>query len=442
MRIGRSALGVFASNLLNLVFSFGNSIFLTRTLGVVGRGEFAVFSASFGILSLLFGFGFDLSLRYYIARDSVPRERILTSLLLFAFLVGALLFGTIHANDALLGNEIFLPLARQSVRLELTLAGVVSANLVFANLASVFAGHRSFAALNVATVAFAAVAMGVYAALYAAQRTGVWAVGTEDVFQAYLGLVVFNGATLAFLAYRLLGVRLSLHLIDAALLRAMVRYAALAWVANLAQFLNYRVDIWIVQYFTGSAALGLYSLAASLAMTLWVLPRSTSTVLMPAMASGDPSAGFPEAARLARLVFGVTAALSIPLALFARTWLGVLYGHDFVASAAPFTVLLLGCVPFTLCVILAAALAGVNRQDVNLGASLVGLVATVALDFALIPRYGIVGAAAASAVSYLVTTGVVVWVFSRIAALPALACVVPAARDFGYVRDGLKGLLR
>ena len=155
MRIGRSALGVFASNLLNLVFSFGNSIFLTRTLGVVGRGEFAVFAASFGILSLLLGFGLDLSLRYFVARGRVPRERILTSLLLFVLFVGVLLFATVHANDVFLHNELFLPRARQSVRLELTLAGVVAANLVVANLSSVFAGHRSFKALNVATVALA-----------------------------------------------------------------------------------------------------------------------------------------------------------------------------------------------------------------------------------------------------------------------------------------------
>ncbi len=262
------------------------------------------------------------------------------------------------------------------------------------------------------------------------------------MFQVYLAVMLFNAAMLALAAYRMLGVRFSLHLLDAALLRDMVRYATLTWVANIAQFLNYRVDIWIVQYFTGSAALGIYSLAASLAMTLWVLPRSTSTVLMPAMASGDPGAGFPQAARLARLVFGVTAALAIPIVVFSRVWLGLLYGDAFVASAAPFAVLLLGCVPFTLCVILAAALAGVNRQHVNLGASLVGLVATVVLDLVLIPRYGILGAAAASAVSYLVTTAVVVWVFSRIASLPALACVVPEGRDLGYVRDGLKGLLR
>ncbi len=172
MRMGRSALGVFASNLLTLVFSFGNSIFLTRTLGVVGRGEFAVFSASFGILSLLFGFGFDLSLRYFVARDRVPRERILTSLFLFAAFVAVLVFATVHANDVLLDNELFLPLSKQSLSMELALAGVVAGTLVYGNIASVFAGHRSFAALNVASVSLAAVGMVVYATLYALQRTG------------------------------------------------------------------------------------------------------------------------------------------------------------------------------------------------------------------------------------------------------------------------------
>lgn len=442
MRVGRSALGVFASNLLNLGFSFGNSIFLTRTLGVVGRGEFAVFSASFGILSLLLGFGFDVSLRYFVARERVDRARILTSLLLFALGVGMLLFLTVHAYDTLFGDEIFLPRSKQGVAMELTLAGVVSANLVYGNVASIFAGSRSFATLNVATVAFAAVSMTTYACLYAAQTTGLWPVGTDQVFRAYLALMLFNAGVLAVLAYRRLGVRLSRRLLDGELLRAMVRYATLSWVASVAQFLNYRVDVWIVQYFSGSAALGIYSLAASLAMTLWMLPRSTSTVLMPAMASGEPGAGFPQAARFGRLVFGVTALGAVPLAVFARTWLGLLYGDAFTASAGPFVVLLLGCVPFTICVVLASALAGVDRQEVNLSASLAGLIVTVVLDVLLIPRWGIMGAAAASALSYLVTTAVVVLAFSRIAALPALGCVLPGRRDLSYAWDGLKSLLR
>jgi Na+-driven multidrug efflux pump len=43
-----------------------------------------------------------------------------------------------------------------------------------------------------------------------------------------------------------------------------------------------------------------------------------------------------------------------------------------------------------------------------------GLVATVALDVLLIPRYEAVGAAAASAVAYATSTVVLVWLFALV----------------------------
>lgn len=442
MRVGRSALGVFSSNLVNLVLSFGNSIFLTRTLGVVGRGEFAIFAASFGILSLLLGLGLDVSLRYFVAREDVPRDRILSSLAVFAVLAGAALFGVVHTDHALFHNEIFLPADKQTVGLELTLAGVVVANLLYGNIASVFAGTRSFKALNFASMGFSVVSLALYGALLWAKSTGRWPVGSGQVFVAYLCLQLFNAAVLVGLGYRILGLRPSLGMLDLGLLSRMLRYAGLAYVANLAQFLNYRVDIWIVQHFTGSATLGLYALAANLAMMLWMLPRATATVLLPAVAAGEDGTGFAETARLGRLALSATVVVAVPLALLSSWWITLLYGGDFLGSAGPFAILLVGCVPFTLCVIQAAALAGVDRQDVNLRASLIGLVVTVILDLALIPRYGIDGAAAASSVSYLVTTVAVLWTFSRLGSLRLAACVLPQRGDVRYMTDGLKSLLR
>jgi O-antigen/teichoic acid export membrane protein len=440
MRLARSTAGVFGTNLLNLVLSFGNSILLTRTLGVVGRGEFAIFSASFGILSLLLGLGLDLALRYFVAREKVARDRILTSLVAFVLLAGALLAAGVHLNHRMFRNEIFLPYARQTLAMELTLVGVVMANLFHGNIASVFAGARSFKTLNVATIVFATVSLAAYAVLFAAQQRGFWAVGVDEVFLAYLTLTLFNAAVLGGLAYWKLGVRPSWRLLDRDVLRTMLRYATVAFAANVAQFLNYRVDIWIVQYFEGSAPLGLYSLAANLAMMLWILPRSMATVLLPAMADGGAS--FEEAARMARMGLVATAIVGLPLALSAPTWIGLLYGGDFTGAGLPFAILLVGCIPFTLCVVQAGALAGANRPDVNLLASGAGLAVTVALDILLIPRWGIAGAAAASAGSYFVTTAVVVFFYSRIAEIPVWSCVLPRAEDVSELTHGLKNLLR
>ena len=147
-------------------------------------------------------------------------------------------------------------------------------------------------------------------------------------------------------------------------------------------------------------------------------------------------------ARQARIVFTITLLLAVPLGFLAKTWIGVFYGAEFQASGGAFSILLLGCVPFTICIILAGALAGMNRQGVNLAASSLGLGVTIALDVLLIPSFGISGAALASVLSYLVTTVVVVWIFSRIGSMPALDSVLLSRGDLRYLIDGFKSVLR
>ena len=67
---------------------------------------------------------------------------------------------------------------------------------------------------------------------------------------------------------------------------------------------------------------------------------------------------------------------------------------------------------------------------------------TIILDFMLIPKYGIDGAAVASASSYLVTTAYVTISFARIGSLPLRATILPVPDDFRYLASGLKSFLR
>jgi Na+-driven multidrug efflux pump len=66
----------------------------------------------------------------------------------------------------------------------------------------------------------------------------------------------------------------------------------------------------------------------------------------------------------------------------------------------------------------------------------------VILDVVLIPRFGITGAAVASAVSYLVTTAVVLRAFTQMSSISVRATVLPEASDLRYVINGFKNLLR
>jgi O-antigen/teichoic acid export membrane protein len=442
MKLGRSAVGVLGTNLLNVVLSVGNSIFLARLLGVVGKGEFAIFSASFGVLTLLLGLGLNESIRYFVAQGKVARERILTSLMLYVAVAGLTAFVLAHLNHRYFRNELFLPQSKQEVAFELVLAGVVMGNLFYSTISSVFAGHRSFRVLNGLTLASATLSLLTYGGLFWAKETGGPSVTAGTVFVTYMVLTLVAAAAVVVMARRALGVRLTWRLADPDLLRAMMRYSSVSYFATLAQFMNYRVDFWIVQHFCGAASLGLYSLASGLAAMLWIIPRSAATVLGPAMAAKDAGATLQQAARIGRLVLLGSATLAVLPAAFGAAWIRLLYGAAFAACAGPFAVLLLGCVPFTLCVVQASALGALDRQEVNLAASSVGLVVTVILDVLLIPRFGILGAASASAVSYISTTAVVLRAFTQAGSLPISACLVPARGDLRYVIDGLKNLLR
>ena len=441
-RIGKTSAGVFVSNALGVVLSLANSVFLTRTLGVVGRGEYALFSASFGLLALLLGLGLDSAIRYHTARSRIPADRLLTSLILFVLCAGGIVLGTAHANHTFFTNELFLPGSVQGLRHELLLAGVVMSSLFHTSISSVFAGHQKFTALNISSVALSAVSVLVFGVLFVLKQSGSWGGDTEDIFAAFLGLQLFGALVMGVVGYRILGLRWSSLLLDRALTVEMLRYASLAYVANLAQFLNYRVDIWIVQSLRGPEDLGLYSLAANLAMMLWLLPRAASSVLMPAMAADGSDVSFHQAARVARILTAMVILITVPVAALAGVWLPLLYGSDFAPSVTPLILLLLGSAPFALCIIQAGVLGGMNRVDVNLKASLVGLVATIVLDFLLIPRYGIHGAAAASAVSYILTTAVVTVAFARIGSISVRSTFLPEVADFQYIKNGLKSLLR
>jgi O-antigen/teichoic acid export membrane protein len=433
---------VFLSRLLSVVFTIGTSIFLTRALGVRGRGEFALFTASAGVLALLLGWGLDSAIRYFVAQKKVDLSAMAASLGAYLAALGPVLFLLVHLNDTVLANELLIPSSIQIPSVEVLLVATVLANIGFSGVSSMLTGSMDFTPLNIASVAFSFASFVAYGVLWLAEELGWFEVEILLILAVQLALIVANMATLGLIAWHRLRIRLPSPLVKQATLLRMVRYGSVAFLATLLQFLNYRVDYWIVQYFRGDEALGLYSLASSLAMMLWMLPRAAASVLLPATAAGDVGATAVHAARISRVAVGVGVALTAPLVPFARWWIGLLFGEEFAESATPFVILLTGCIPFIATIVLASSLAGMNRLDINLRASGAGLLVTVVLDILLIAKWGLEGAAVASAASYLVTTGIVVAAFARMHGIPMRAYLIPTRSDFGYVANGFRRLLR
>lgn len=118
----------------------------------------------------------------------------------------------------------------------------------------------------------------------------------------------------------------------------------------------------------------------------------------------------------------------------------IVYGQAYAEAVPMLLALLPGVVAYIAVKVLAAYLVGVGRLRITVIVSLIGLIATLALDFTLIPRLGAVGAAIASSVSYSLSAVVTVRWTMKVAGLPARAFLVVERADLIAVRNALRRL--
>jgi O-antigen/teichoic acid export membrane protein len=261
------------------------------------------------------------------------------------------------------------------------------------------------------------------------------------VLTVYVGLASVAAIALAIVGRFRLGLGGSWRLLDRADRHEIVSIGSTAYAGTLLQFLNYRFDYWLVRHFTDVASLGVYSLAATLAQLLWLLPRSAAGVFFPTVASGAPEAAERQVV-VGRVALLGSAVFAVAGAVTARWWMPLLYGESFRPGVLVFGLLLVGAVPYAGTVIWASALAGKGLQRENTWASLWGFVATVGLDLALIPQFGLTGAAVASSLSYIATTAYVAWRLAGTMSVPVVVLVVPRRSDAATIWNVCQGFLR
>lgn len=180
-------------------------------------------------------------------------------------------------------------------------------------------------------------------------------------------------------------------------------------VANLLQFLNYRLDMFLVNYFLGPAAVGIYGVAVSLAELMWFLPDAVGFVIVPRTAAAKTDVG-TSGWRYAILTTAAVAVGAVMLAIAAPVIIRSVFSASFVSAYPALLWLLPGAVLLSGAKVLASEVLGRGYPQYNAITAAVGLAVTVALDFLLIPRLGIAGAAIATSLSYAAVLAAVVYV--------------------------------
>jgi len=147
---------------------------------------------------------------------------------------------------------------------------------------------------------------------------------------------------------------------------------------------------------------GVYVLAVQMSERLWMLSQATGTVLYPRFSAmhGNPVERYRLAIKAGIIVGGVTLAGSIVLAVAIYFLLEPIFGAAYKATFAPFLWMLPGVVMWGVARMYSNCIAAAGKPEWNLCAVLLSAIVNILANVLLIPRYGVIGAAIASSISY------------------------------------------
>jgi O-antigen/teichoic acid export membrane protein len=385
---GGSAL-LFWSKIAGNAGFFAAVLILARALGPTGRGTIAFITVTALVAVRVAGLGVGEATTVFAARRPEVRGALLTNVVVF-MLAGAL-FAAALACGALvaLGDERPAGVGAPELAI-LAGAALVCAVGEAGYVFLLGCGRLRPLALITATASW----------VYPLFLIALWATVGLTVLRAALAWAAAESIrAVAFLRQSRRGV--TLGRLDPGLMMEAVRFGARAWVGSLARFLNFRTDQILMGLLASEAALGVYAVAVNASEVLLYLPAATATALLPIAARTEAGLRTEQALRAFRSAAVVTAVAGLVAALLGPPLLPVIFGGPFEDSVTPFLWLLPGALGFAAMVVFSNALVAAASPGLSSVGPLVSLVLGIALDVALIPRFGPSGAAAAASAAFL-----------------------------------------
>lgn len=214
-------------------------------------------------------------------------------------------------------------------------------------------------------------------------------------------------APTAWLAYRVAGIERVRFSFDRRLIPELLGKSWPLALSSVAAMINLKVDIILLTLMAGEAEAGIYSVAAQLSEVWYVLPAMVMTAAFPAMLDrrrADP-AGFGKF--IQRWLDGFAAIamlLAVTVSLVASHIVVFLYGAEYAAAAPILTIHIWAAVFVFMRALMSKWMIAEDLYLFSLLSHLTGAVVNVLLNLVLIPAYGGVGAAIATAISYSISS--------------------------------------
>lgn len=424
-RFVRDSASVLATQLTVTAISVVTSMITARVLGPHDRGLFQLLTLLPTTLSNFVKFGVPQANVYFMRRKNASASDVASNSIWFALVLGGGLALVCYVwRDALLSK--FLKEA-PAVTIPVSLA-LLPFVLVQTFFSGVLQAQQRFREYNVQQVLPNLLALlGMPIALIWFHTGLVGAIVTQTVIVAivtiWLGVRVNRTARIRFA-------------LNPQLAREMVGFGGKSYVQTLASTLHFRIDQYMIAAFLDPTQVGLYAIAVNLVNLMLKVPDATGTVLYPRLAGAGSKDAHAQTSAVCRHTLFIMVVGAVCYLLFGPFLIRLLYGEAYTGAIRPMLLMLPGIVLLSLYLLLTRNFTGRNRQQVNIVAACVALSVNVGLNWTLIPRLGIEGAAISTTVSYGIAALILLVMFVRESGhTVAQTILMRPAEIGGYIRQ-------
>ena len=365
------------------------SIMIARLLGPEGRGIYAA-AIVLGTIASQFGnLGMHTSNTYYVAKDQSLLPVLISNSLAASFLVGGavsvallLLFTMRPALSPVSGTVLYLVMG---------LAPALLGSLLAQNL---LLGIHQVKWFNLVDLA---------GRIWFVLTCAAWAlrfhtVTTEQVVAMTLASTL---VTLVLAVGRLLFIAQRLPRPELALLVEHFSYGVRPYLSSLAAYAVLKIDVLMVKNMAGSAATGYYSLASNMTDLLYMFPTVVCMMLFPSLLNiQDFAQRWYRAQKILTGVLCIMSLIALSAALVAKPLVALVYGEQYLPSVPPFLVLCCAIVFYGATSVISNYFASCGQPWFSVWIWPAAAILNVGLNLYCIPRWGIVGAATSSLLTY------------------------------------------
>jgi polysaccharide transporter, PST family len=327
------------------------------------------------------------------------------------------LIGTPDRQNTLLGTAFCLKLLGSGLTVLVgiaLIAGLRPGEHVLCGLVLLTAASMVFQAFDVIDFWFQAQVQSRYPVLARNMAFLILALVKVAMIQFKAPLIAFAWAWFAELglaavglvvAYQMQGKHLSSWRINLAQVKKFLGEGWALALSGIAIMVYMKIDQIMLGSMIGDKSVGIYSAAVRLSELWYFIPGAIISSATPAIMQAKQVGEELYHQKFQQLLNGVTMlaiSIALPLSFLAKPMVGLLFGPDY-AEAAAVLVVHIWSTPFVflgLASMVWVTAAGLFGR--NLIATIVGGLSNIGLNLYLIPRYGTVGAAIATLLSYMI----------------------------------------